>query len=353
MGTYKVIQDIEAEDKLFGPFSLRQFIYLIIVIALLFLAYKAVTSPVWFLVFVILPFLLFFGLLALPFGREQSSEVWLLAKIRFAIKPRVRIWDQTGAKEFVTITAPKVVEKNLTKNLSQIEVKSRLQALANTIDSRGWAVKNVDAAMFTQPGLALAGAGSDRLLNPGAISASANDPHAADDMFEASNTTTRSIDQMMQASNQSRRDQIVAQMKQTAQAPPSQPPAGQDQSSYWFLSSQDSAAQPTSGQPAPSTADEQALLAQLHATQNTRPPHTVWNHLKTIKPIAEQQAEAAAHTPQTPVPAPEPAMTPAPDPAILGLAHNDDLNVATIAHEANKARDKKPPDDDEVVISLH
>jgi len=45
-------------------------------------------------------------------------------------------------------------------------------------------------------------------------------------------------------------------------------------------------------------------------------------------------------------------MTPAPDPAILGLANNDDLNVATIAHEANKAKDKKPPDD-EVVISLH
>ena len=27
MATYKVIQDIEAEDKLIGPLTLRQFIY--------------------------------------------------------------------------------------------------------------------------------------------------------------------------------------------------------------------------------------------------------------------------------------------------------------------------------------
>ena len=31
MAQYKVAQDVEAEDKLLGPFSFRQFIYLIIV----------------------------------------------------------------------------------------------------------------------------------------------------------------------------------------------------------------------------------------------------------------------------------------------------------------------------------
>ncbi len=30
MAVYKVPQDVEAEDKLLGPFSMRQFIYLII-----------------------------------------------------------------------------------------------------------------------------------------------------------------------------------------------------------------------------------------------------------------------------------------------------------------------------------
>ena len=31
MATYKVPQDVEADDKLIGPFSFRQFIYLIVV----------------------------------------------------------------------------------------------------------------------------------------------------------------------------------------------------------------------------------------------------------------------------------------------------------------------------------
>ena len=30
MATYKVPQDVEAEDKLLGPFTFRQFIYLLI-----------------------------------------------------------------------------------------------------------------------------------------------------------------------------------------------------------------------------------------------------------------------------------------------------------------------------------
>lgn len=383
MGTYKVIQDIEAEDKLFGPFSLRQFIYLIIVIGLLFVGFKLLTSA-WFLIFLLLPFILFFGLLALPFGQQQSTEVWLLAKIRFALKPRKRIWDQTGVQELVTITAPKVVEKHLVKNLSQGEVRSRLQALANTIDSRGWAVKNVDVNMFTSPAMAMAG-GSDRLLSPGLVTTS-SDVHAADDMFAASNATTQYIDQMMQASNQSHREQIVAQMKESAQTQtqPQQPSGAGAQPDYWFLNSTAASAPlaapgystfpstgvitpaPSAPQPAqnpanqPATvpdqqestlADEQALLAQLRANEETRPTNNVWNHLKTIKPIAEQEAEAAQASVAPPTP-PEPPMTPAPDPAILGLANNDDLNVATIAREANKANDNTPPDD-EVVISLH
>ena len=39
MAIYKVPQDVEAEDKLLGPFTFRQFIYLLIVAAMGFLAF--------------------------------------------------------------------------------------------------------------------------------------------------------------------------------------------------------------------------------------------------------------------------------------------------------------------------
>jgi len=40
MATYKVIQDIEAEDKLLGPMTLRQFIYAVIVVVMGFVAFR-------------------------------------------------------------------------------------------------------------------------------------------------------------------------------------------------------------------------------------------------------------------------------------------------------------------------
>ena len=39
MAVYKVPQDVEAEDKLLGPFSFRQFIYLVIAVLAGGLAY--------------------------------------------------------------------------------------------------------------------------------------------------------------------------------------------------------------------------------------------------------------------------------------------------------------------------
>ena len=39
MAVYKVAQDVEADDKLLGPFTFRQFIYLIIVALAIALAW--------------------------------------------------------------------------------------------------------------------------------------------------------------------------------------------------------------------------------------------------------------------------------------------------------------------------
>jgi len=85
MATYKVIQDIEAEDKLIGPLSLRQFIYAIVMLAILFVGYTIATIPqvIYLKVGFALPFLfpaMLFGFLASPFGHDQTSEVWCWQK---------------------------------------------------------------------------------------------------------------------------------------------------------------------------------------------------------------------------------------------------------------------------------
>lgn len=107
MATYKVIQDIEADDKLFGPFSLKQFIFAGTAAGFAFLAFVVASKTVIYAAIPFLPFILVPAVLAAPLGRDQPTEVWLAAQIRFFLKPRKRIWDQSGLKELVTITVPK------------------------------------------------------------------------------------------------------------------------------------------------------------------------------------------------------------------------------------------------------
>src|SRR3954470_14920168 len=123
MATYKVIQDIEAEDKLLGPLTLRQFSYAGITVFFLWLSYFVVIHHAAFLIAFIAPFALFSGFLAFPWSREQPTELWALARIRFILKPRKRVWDQSGLKELITITVPKRIEHIYTDGLSQTEVR--------------------------------------------------------------------------------------------------------------------------------------------------------------------------------------------------------------------------------------
>ncbi len=350
MGTYKVIQDIEAEDKLLGPLSLRQFIYAIVVIVTGFIAFQFFKINVA-LVVPFLPVMVFFGMLAAPFSKDQSSEVWLLAKIRFFLKPRKRIWDQSGIKELVTITAPKKIEKVLVKDFSQTEVKSRLEALANTIDSRGWSVKNVNVNLFAQPAYALGQVDSDRLVDPTSMpqAVSTIDIGASEDILDAGNSRAQALDQMIAASTKTHKQQLTQNMQKPSQ--PQSPPAD-----YWFLNQTPQAplepgmaafskanvvlpgqpANDTSTPAAAQSTEEKALLEKIHIEKAK--PVMRNSHLKTLQPLSQQKPPVVSETKVI-----EDLRK------IATLATNNDLNVATIARQANK---KVQKDDDEVVINL-
>ena len=140
MAVYKVPQDVEAEDKLLGPFTFRQFIYLFIAAAMGFLAFL-LWQVLPILAVIPTPVLLFFAILALPLRKDQPMETYLAAIISFYIKPRIRLWDPDGVESRVEISAPKAVEVSLSKDLSQDEAERRFAYLAQIVDSRGWATR--------------------------------------------------------------------------------------------------------------------------------------------------------------------------------------------------------------------
>ena len=102
MSIYKVPQDVEAEDKLLGPFSFRQFIFLMITVASMAAMYVLgmILLP---LALLPLPFVLFFGALALPLRKDQPMEVYLAAVISFILKPKKRLWQPDGIEYLVEI----------------------------------------------------------------------------------------------------------------------------------------------------------------------------------------------------------------------------------------------------------
>ncbi len=140
MAQYKVPQDVEADDKLLGPFTFRQFVYLMIMGGCIGLAFAL------FQVFPVLallpaPFIIFFGALALPLKRDQPMETYLAAVISYHLKPHNRLWNPGQRESTVEITAPKQVEEPRTRDLSGEEAGNRLSFLANVIDTEGYAVR--------------------------------------------------------------------------------------------------------------------------------------------------------------------------------------------------------------------
>jgi hypothetical protein len=345
VATYKLIQDIEAEDHILGPLSFRQFVFALIAVFLFYMSFLVIAKHVPFLLVIFLPPALFFGFFALPFGRDQPTEIWALAKLRFLFLPRKRIWDQSGVKELVTITVPKKIEHVYTDGLSQSEVKSRLSALATTLDSRGWAVKNASG-----DGLAASGADSDRLVSVGSFpqEVSSLDVRESDDILdEANNPIAQQFESMIDASAQARRQEVIDEMNgvKNEQAQTPQPAAPAPTNDLWFMAqaTADDGPQPAAPAAQAETAEEIALAAQMRAQNNSQ--QASYSHMRTVQPIGN--TPVPAETSNSAVP---PAVTATPDPAILSLANNNDLNVSTLAREASKAKGDSP---DEVVISLH
>ncbi len=148
MAQYKVPQDVEADDKLLGPFNFRQFIYLLIVAALIALAWALGQI---FPLFAILPILpaLFLLLLALPLRKDQPMETYIAALISFYTKPNRRMWNPGQRESTIEITVPKTIEKPLTKDISEEEAGRRLSFLANVVDSEGNSLRDGISAPTT------------------------------------------------------------------------------------------------------------------------------------------------------------------------------------------------------------
>lgn len=299
MSVYKVPQDVEAEDKLLGPFSFRQFVFLIIAVIGIAIAYglSTILLP---LAIIPVPIILFFGALALPLKKDQPMEVYLAAVISFMLKPKKRLWQPDGIERLVEVIAPKVEEKTYGNNYDQAEVQRRLSYLANLVDSQGWSIRGVN-----NPNSSMRA----DLFNEG---------QAANDILDENSTTAQNINHLINQSDVRRRQEVIQKMQtgQSATPPPAQP------------------SQPDN--PAPAT----PLQMNPYPTMRQ----------SVLNPVSGRPAASAPAQTQ-PTTTPQTSVNEVP-PAIIELANNRDLSIETIAREANRIQQENKLSDEEVVISL-
>ena len=198
MAEHKVPQDVEAEDKLIGPFSFRQFMFLLVALGAGFVAFflGRISIP---LALIPAPFSLFFLVIALPLRKDQPTEVYVAALVRYAFAPRLKVWQADGEKSTVEISAPIVDTSPKTKDLAGEEVSQRLSFLAKLSDTQGWSTRGMGLPV------------NNTNLNDDIASSVSNTP----DILEEGNMS-ESLERKLDQSEIEARNRAINRMKQVA-----------------------------------------------------------------------------------------------------------------------------------------
>lgn len=327
MAVYKVPQDVEADDKLIGPFSFRQFVYLVIVSLAIALAWGLAQVFIPLLI-IPLPIILLFGALALPLRKDQPMEIYLAAIVSFFLKPHRRLWDPDGLDSLIEITVPKLVEVQRTKGISENEARRRFDYLAEIVDSQGWAVRG--------PGV--------QAPNSAMTSDAYFEAQQVPDIMDSDNTTAQSFNQKLDLSDARRRQDAVNlihnQANQTNQTVPINQTTPTNPTPNHTFNYFDG-----STPVEPNTAPNPIVSQQLDYN-----PYPENMQQTVIQPIDDLQQPIVRFAAPEPKPSPNTSEKVVPA-GIINLANNADLSIETIAREANRIHEKQNLNQ-EVVITL-
>ena len=289
MATYKVPQDVEAEDRLLGPFTFRQFVYLLI--AAIAGALAAALFQIFPLLAILpLPVIIFFLILALPLKKDQPMETYLAAIVSFYMKPNKRFWRPGQGETTIQITAPKIVEKSRTRDISEEEASHRLSFLSNLVDSEGYAIRGNHNGNFTENFIA--------------------DTEDVNDFMDDSQN--QNLINLMQKEKVARHAEIINQMK-----------AAINNTENAMGPATISSHQTTLG--SNSFSQNQTTMSQTSSNQPTPNPFTQNQTIQNANTLANRNQSILNSNYQN-------------------LANNQNFSINTISKEANRYRENLAPD---------
>lgn len=213
MATYKVPQDVEAEDKLLGPLTFKQFIFFLVAAGAGLVAWLLFQiHPV--LVLIPVPIILIFGGLAIFRREDQPVERYLLSFFNFLIRPRQRVWNTEGYYEHLVITRRQKEEPTpLKRDVKQVH--GQLEKLAQTVDTRGWSTKRPELSVPNTTA-SVGSQNDDRLFIPDQTQEPA-EVHEREDMMSEENPEGMQLDNLLHEQTRQRREQVMENVRKQAQ----------------------------------------------------------------------------------------------------------------------------------------
>ena len=324
MAQYKVPQDVEADDKLIGPFSFRQFVYLLIAAGCIAVGVALFKLFPLLIIIPLLPAILLI-VLALPLKKDQPMETYLAAIVSFYLKPRKRMWMPGQRETTIEITAPKIVEDVRTRDITGEEATHRLSFLADIVDTGGYAIK---------------GAASNNMREE--LLAEVNE---TPDMFEAAQFDNLS-DAIARGENE-RHEEVINKMQQAihngrdiekAQDENRRHAEVIDKMQQAIHESEDILTEPNEG-------EAKVGLSERPNVSSGRVVEPEFDSPVVVRP-SDETVEKSVEKPKSA----QKSFETSPKPSIIELANNPDFSVATIAKEADRINRKEKG---EVFISLH
>ena len=311
MAEYKVPQNVEAEDKLLGPFSFRQFVYLLIAGGLIALA-VGLFQLFPLLVIIPIPPALLFMALALPLRKDQPMETYLAAIVSYYLKPHTRLWMSGQKESTIEITAPKIVDDNKARDLTSEEATHRLSFLADIMDTGGYAIK---------------GAGTSPMRED--LVAEAN---TATDMFEGYHFDN--LSNVIQKDETERHEEVMKEMREAINDKDSVKSNEEVKRRFADLKPSVVIGSEVEQKPAAMTELQKNIFESPTVIMPNSP--VIEKPVEKSNRVEQKTAEKISAIP--------------PKPSIIELANNNDFSVETIAKQAKRIKER---DEGEVFISLH
>lgn len=150
MANYKVIQDVESEDKILWKLSIKQVFFALFGFGIIYLGYLGLTYIHWIILVIFILIALPLIFLALPLGKDQPNEVWLMSQLNFLFRPRKRLWQPLGNHKVIEITQH-ASDQNL--EVAPVNTKEAYQKAVNisqVLDAQSQATSSAGVSVGNQ-----------------------------------------------------------------------------------------------------------------------------------------------------------------------------------------------------------